>query len=79
MSLVRFSNQLPSVFNNFFDGGLTGWSDNFKTNLPSVNIKENKNGYELELAVPGFEKEDFNIELNQDVLTVSLEKNQKMN
>ncbi len=74
MSLVRFSNQLPSVFDRFFDGDIMGWSNNVDTTLPSVNIKETKEGFEVKVAAPGFEKSDFNVELNHDVLTISSEK-----
>ncbi len=78
MSLVRFSNQVPSVFDRFFDRELFDWSNrNYSetnTTLPSVNIKENKEGYEVEVAIPGFDKNDFKLELNNDVLTVSSEK-----
>lgn len=45
--------------------------------LPKVNIKEDKDGYQLELAVPGMTKEDFKIKLHQDVLTVSSEKKEE--
>ena len=42
--------------------------------LPKVNIIEDDNGYKIELAVPGFEKNDFNIEIDDDVISISLEK-----
>ena len=76
MSLVRFS-QSP-LFDRFFDGEFFDWSNkNFSqtnTTLPSVNIKENENEYMLEVAAPGFEKEDFKIEQHNDLLTISSEK-----
>ncbi len=74
MALVRFSNHLPSVFNRFFDGDMLDWSNDVNTTLPSVNIKETKEGFELEVAAPGFDKNDFKLELNHDVLTISSEK-----
>ncbi|MGB4415432.1 MAG: Hsp20/alpha crystallin family protein [Paludibacter sp.] len=77
MSLVKFSNQ-PSVLDRFFDGDLFNWSNrNFSqtnTTLPSVNIKEDADAYKVEVAAPGFEKDDFKVELNHDLLTVSSEK-----
>ena len=42
--------------------------------LPKVNIIEDDNGYKIELAVPGFEKNDFNIEVDDDLISISLEK-----
>ena len=78
MSLVKFSNQLPSMFDRFFEGDLFDWSNrNFSmtnTTLPSVNIKENTDEFKVEVAAPGFEKSDFKLELNHDVLTISSEK-----
>ena len=78
MSLVRFSNQLPSMVDRFFEGDLFDWSNrNFSmtnTTLPSVNIKENSDEFKVEVAAPGFEKGDFKLELNHDVLTISSEK-----
>ncbi len=39
--------------------------------MPKVNILESEDGFVVELAAPGWEKSDFNIEVNEDVLTVS--------
>ena len=78
MSLVRFSNQVPSLFDRFFEGDLFDWSNrnfsNTNTTLPSVNIKENPDDFKVEVAAPGFDKGDFKLELNHDVLTISSEK-----
>lgn len=61
---------LPSIFsdNDFF----TNFFDS--NNLPAVNIKENKKEFSIELSVPGFGKNDFNIEIEKNVLTVSAKK-----
>jgi HSP20 family protein len=40
----------------------------------AVNVKEHDKNYEVEVAAPGFEKKDFNIEVNNGVLTISGEK-----
>lgn len=78
MSLVRFTNQAPSVLDRVLEKELYNWSNrNFSkasSSLPAVNIKENEEAFELELAVPGFAKTDFKIELNNDLLTISSEK-----
>jgi HSP20 family protein len=39
-----------------------------------VNIKEDEKGYNLELVAPGFDKADFKINVDQDILTISVEK-----
>jgi HSP20 family protein len=43
--------------------------------VPAVTIRENEKDYELELAVPGMKKEDFNVEVDNNVLTISAEVN----
>lgn len=78
MSIVKFSNQFPSFFDRFFERDLFDWENrNFSTTnttLPSVNIKEDEEGFDVEVAAPGFKKTDFKIELNNDQLTISSEK-----
>jgi len=78
MSLVKFSNQFPTLFDRFFDNDLFDWSNkNFSltnTTLPAVNIMEDDNSYQVEMAAPSLNKDDFKIELNNDVLTISSEK-----
>jgi len=78
MALAKFSNQVPSLFDRFFETDLFDWSNrnysNTNTTLPSVNIKEDHEGFEVEMAAPGFAKNDFKIELNNDLLTISSEK-----
>ncbi len=78
MSLVKFSHQMPSLFDRFFENDMFDWSNrNFSdtnTTLPAVNIKEDKDGFEVEMSAPGFEKGDFKIELNNSLLTISSEK-----
>ena len=42
--------------------------------MPAVNIKENENNFEIELAAPGLSKKDFSINLEKKILTVSSER-----
>jgi len=78
MSLARFSTNYPSLFDRFFENDLFDWSNrnysNTNTTLPSVNIKESTEDFEVEVAASGFSKNDFRIELNHDLLTISSEK-----
>jgi HSP20 family protein len=78
MNLIRF-NQHP-VFNGMlselfedFDKNFIFRNNEFKGVVPSVNIRENEDNFLLELAAPGMKKEDFNIRLNNNVLTISAE------
>ncbi len=77
MNLVRWNNQ--PRFTNYLDNAL--FNDLFQNesygkscNKPAANIVENEDNFELILSVPGFEKEDIKIDLEDNVLTVSSEK-----
>ncbi|MDD4848759.1 MAG: Hsp20/alpha crystallin family protein [Bacteroidales bacterium] len=40
---------------------------------PDVNIIENEKDYEIEVAIPGLKKEDFKINLSENILSISSE------
>lgn len=63
----------PSVFDDFFKPDWFGGVNTLASTVPAVNIKEGEKDFSLELAIPGFKKEDFNIEIDNDVLTISSE------
>lgn len=71
----------PSVFDEFFKPWNEWFDDSGMINrmnkMPSVNITENHNHYNVSLAVPGLKKEDFNIDVNGNMLTISSEKEEK--
>jgi HSP20 family protein len=46
-------------------------------NVPSVNVRETPKEYILEVAAPGLERKDFNIEVDNRTLTISAEKEEK--
>ena len=72
MSIIKRSDVLfPSLMNEILKPDWFGGLENDKNNVPAVNIKENEKDFELELAVPGRKKEDFQIEINENVLTIS--------
>jgi HSP20 family protein len=73
------STLLPTV-SRFFDDDwntLFDWKNrnfsNTATALPSVNIRENNNEYRVEMAAPGMKKDDFHIEVNNNLLTIRSE------
>jgi len=76
--LVKANNRFPAVpnlFDDFFrDWSITNFSDT-NTTLPAVNIKEDDNGFSIEVAAPGMDKKDFDINFDNDLLTISSEKN----
>ncbi|MBK8883484.1 MAG: Hsp20/alpha crystallin family protein [Bacteroidales bacterium] len=63
----------PFYLSNLFDEDFFPALHNRANSMPSVNIKENDKQYSLELAVPGMEKKDLKIDINEDVLTISSE------
>ncbi len=81
MALINFNNRRFPWFNN----ELSSWmdSDLFDEDIfsngngkkiPAMNIKEKKNDFEIELSVPGFQKKDIEVVLENDQLIVSAEK-----
>ncbi len=83
MSLINFSNSYPSRYNRFYNEDL--FNDMFNNSLtskpeksiPAVNIKEDEGSFILEVATPGLKKEDLKLEVNNDTLTISSEKEEK--
>ena len=74
MSITKRNNLVfPALMNEIFKPDWFGGLETAGHNLPPVNIKENEADFELQLSVPGRGKEDFNIEIDADVLTVSTE------
>jgi HSP20 family protein len=47
--------------------------------MPPANILETEEDFRIEMAVPGFDKSDFNIELEEDLLTITMDKEEKEN
>jgi HSP20 family protein len=81
MTLVKVNNPL----NRTFDGMMKDFFNEFPTTLgktlredilhfPPVNIVDKAEAYHLEMSVPGFEKSDFNVKLENNILTISTEK-----
>jgi len=80
MTVVKFKNSPNNGFNlleNFFNEIPTFFKDDSGTNLKDfvpVNVKETKDAYMLEAVAPGFEKNDFTLNLDKNILTISAEK-----
>jgi len=71
------------LFSSSFDdlNSLLRFDDVFKDDffaedamMPAMNVKEHAKDFEIELAVPGFNKKDFEVTIEDDVLHVSGEK-----
>lgn len=81
MTLVKFANgqknhSVNPFFNDVFDSILKDslLSDKLASRVPAVNIAETENEFNIELAAPGLKKENFKINLDKNVLTVSADK-----
>jgi HSP20 family protein len=70
----------PDMFEDFFKP----WNEKFSGNMwgkmltvPAVNIIEDDKSFTLSLAAPGLKKEDFHIQMNGTMLTISSEKEEQ--
>ncbi|MBI5009529.1 MAG: Hsp20/alpha crystallin family protein [Bacteroidia bacterium] len=63
----------PFYMPNFFDDDFLPVLSNRTSSMPAVNIKEDEKNYVLDLAIPGMDKKDLKIDINEDVLTISSE------
>lgn len=92
-SLTKREEQKPaqrSMFSNFFTDIDRMFDDDMflmpmhlsrlgSTNLPAANIRETDKEYSIEMAVPGMKRDDFNIEYDENTLTISSEKEENIN
>jgi len=88
-TLVKRDGMFPSVvsklvsplFEDFLARDISDWAERsipaIGVNLPSVNLKETETKLEIELAAPGLKKEDFKIEVDNNMLIISAEKEEK--
>ena len=73
MTLVKWTNN--PVLNEMFNGmHRRPVYHNCDYNRPAANIIDNEKDFTIELAVPGMKKDEFNIKLDNDVLSISMER-----
>ena len=81
-TLVRTNGSLfptiPSLLNDFFtddwlNSSLANWKSSGAT-LPAVNVRETNDDFRIEVAAPGMKRDDFKVELDNNVLTISSER-----
>jgi len=80
MTLVKFNNNkganaLMPGFNDVFESIFndTFFNDRMVARVPAVNISETADHYHVELAAPGLKKQDFKLNLERNVLNVTVE------
>lgn len=73
----------PTVFSDFFNSDrffTPKWFEReFEQTMPAVNIRENGTHFNIEVAAPGFVKNDFKINVEENILTISVEKEEEKN
>ena len=81
MTLVKVNNPMAKRFdgfvNDFFNDLPATFGKTIREDVlgfPPVNIQELADAYQLEIAAPGLEKSDFNLNLDKNILTISTEK-----
>jgi HSP20 family protein len=86
MTLVKFNsdkkkNVLMPGFNDVFDSIFndTFLADRMVTRVPAANISESADHFHIELAAPGLKKEDFKLNLERNVLSISVEQSNESN
>ena len=81
---MTFTKQHPAQLNNLFDELFNNipanWGKDFSHQIgnPKVNIHETTDGYHLELIAAGRNKEDFKVNIEKDLLTISYEKKENL-
>lgn len=79
LPVIRKSS-VPSLVDQFFGRDFLSdlFDDRFTgVSTPAVNIIEGKDDFRIEVAAPGLNKEDFHIELDNKLLTISCDKEEK--
>jgi len=64
---------LQNTLSRFFDDDFWGFNGVLNRNQIPVNIRETDNSYEMEFVAPGLRKEDFSVNISDNMLTVSFE------
>lgn len=74
MTLIRSNSLFPGFFDDFFTRNLNNWellNRSDSSTLPSVNIVETADNFQVEMAIPGMKKEDFVVELDNEILKIT--------
>jgi len=77
---LRKQNTFPGLIDEFFKGDVfPGFFLDFDRRMttPAVNIVEGKDDFRIEVAAPGLDKNDFKINVENNVLTISAEMEDK--
>jgi HSP20 family protein len=67
----------PFYMPDIFDDDFFPVFSNKSASMPAVNIREDEKNFTLDLAIPGIDKKDLTIDMNENVLTISCEKSKE--
>jgi HSP20 family protein len=80
-TVAKRTQRIPSFFEDFFNKPLLDLFDSGlasgRMSVPAVNITERKEDYLVSMAAPGLKKEDFKIDVEGNMLTISSEKEEE--
>jgi len=76
MTLIKWNNRRVPAFTDWFDDFFTGNSYHpiqrtYSETAPAVNIQENNTEFIVDVAAPGYQKNDFNVEVDRNQLVIS--------
>ncbi|MCR6638467.1 MAG: Hsp20/alpha crystallin family protein [Sporocytophaga sp.] len=77
MGIVKFNKSRVPGFTNVLEDFLGRDVSDFlgtSADVPAVNVKEEDKGFHVDVAAPGMEKGDFKVNIDNDTLTISAEK-----
>ncbi|MFO8128742.1 MAG: Hsp20/alpha crystallin family protein [Bacteroidales bacterium] len=79
LPVVKWRDNLSTMVDEFFgrDRLSDFLGDRTGISTPAVNIKEGENDFQIEVAAPGLDKKDFRINVDNGVLNISSEKEEK--
>lgn len=73
--LINLNSTFNHLFDDLFNTNISNFvGSDFVSNIPSINVLETGDDFKIELAAPGLEKEDFDINVEKDQLTISVKK-----
>ncbi len=74
---TRKGNFVPSIFDDFLNTDIARDFFSNERSTPAVNVSEDENKFDIQVAAPGLDKKDFKVNVENNVLTISSEKEDK--